>query len=85
MTRPLTELDQEARRSVLRQLLSAAKAWSALEERYGLEGRHIEAEGAHKHSVWVLRAYAVEFDNPIPAGLEHPHHTPIPGCPRCEP
>ena len=84
MARPLTELDVEARRSVLRQLLTSAKAWSALEERYGLEGRHIDAEGAHRHSVWVLRAYAVEFDDPIPAGLDHPHHLPIPGCPRCE-
>ena len=56
----------EARKAVLRQLLTAAKAWSALEERYRHEGRTIDAEGAHQHGIWVLRAYAAEADNPPP-------------------
>lgn len=56
----------EARRNVLRQLLTAAKAWSALEERYRAEGKDIDAEGAHQHGVWVLRAYAAEADDPLP-------------------
>jgi hypothetical protein len=79
MTRPLAELDVEAKANVLSRL-DAALYWWIEEERFLLDdGRETEAQGAHRYVVWVDRARKAE------ALPEHPHHTPIPGCPRCEP
>jgi hypothetical protein len=83
MARP-RDVSTTARESVLRTLAEAHDRFAEQEQVLVAEGRYAESQGAHQYGLWVLRAYKCELDDHTPPGLEHPHHTPIPGCPRCE-
>ena len=48
----------------LYQYAAAHDGWSEQEQLLMLEGRHIEAEGAHQYAVMVLRAWLAEKDDP---------------------
>lgn len=62
--------DIEARKAVLRHLAAAHDRFAEQEQILVAEGRHAEAHGAHLYGLLVLRAYQIEADDPIPAGLQ---------------
>ena len=53
-----------ARREVILHYARAHDEWSTEEQRLRFEGKLIEAEGAHRTAVRVLKAYQNEIDNP---------------------
>lgn len=55
-----------ARKAVLRQLAAAHDTLLAVEQQHVIEGRYIEAEGAHVIGLRLLRAYKAESDDPAP-------------------
>jgi len=54
------------RKAVLEQLALAHDHWSEEEQFLVGQGRVVEAEGAHQHALYVLRAYRAEQDDPKP-------------------
>ena len=52
------------REAVLRQLARAHDEFSEREQLATLSGHHIEAEGYHRHALWLIRAYRAELDDP---------------------
>jgi hypothetical protein len=63
----MTELDDLARAAVLTQLALAHDRFVDTERMHRKHEEYAAAEGAHRVSVWLLRAYAVERDDPVPA------------------
>lgn len=61
----MTEPDT-ARRAVLEQLAQAHDRWSEREQILTSSGDAIQAEGAHQHALWCLRAFRAELDDPKP-------------------
>lgn len=59
----MTDLDEEARAAVLMQLGLAHDHFIATERSERKQGHEAAAEGAHRVSVWLLRAYAAERDD----------------------
>lgn len=59
----MTDLDEEARAAVLLQLGLAHDHFIATERAERRQGHEAAAEGAHRVSVWLLRAYAAERDD----------------------
>lgn len=54
------------RKAVLEQLALAHDHWSEEEQLLAGQGRVVEAEGAHQHARYVLRAFRAELDDPKP-------------------
>ena len=53
-----------ARKAACRQYAEAHEVWAEQEQLLALEGRVIEAEGAHQFGRIVLRAWLAEQDDP---------------------
>jgi hypothetical protein len=68
----------DARVAVLDQLAAAYDRHSKAEEDDRESGRH-KAAYEHHGAILLLTRMCKEAE----AQPEHPHHTPIPGCPRC--
>jgi len=65
--------DLEARAAVLTQLALSFDHFVDEERSERRQGHEAAAEGAHRVSIWLLRAYAAERDDPTPQGdtLKH--------------
>jgi hypothetical protein len=50
----------------MHQYAAAHDSWAEQEQLLALEGRIIEAEGAHQYARIVIRAWLAEQDNPEP-------------------
>jgi len=55
-----------ARRAVLDQLAKAHDHWAEEEQRLSGQDRYVEAAGAHQHTLYVIRAYHAELNDPKP-------------------
>ena len=64
----MTDLDAEARDATLTQLALAHDRFVDTERHHRRLEEHAAAEGAHRVSIWLLRAYAAERDDPQPQG-----------------
>jgi hypothetical protein len=64
----VNKLDTEARRNVLTALAIAHDRFVDTERMHRSREEHATAEGAHRVSIWLLRAYAAERDDPEPEG-----------------
>jgi hypothetical protein len=60
--------DDDARQNVLLQLALAHDRFVDTERMHRRREEHALAEGAHRITTWLLRAYAAERDNPQPQG-----------------
>jgi len=60
-----TKVDERARASCLLQLGLAHDRFIDLERTHRKREEHAAAEGAHRVSIWLLRAYAAERDDPV--------------------
>ncbi len=60
---------EEARQAVLLQLGLAHDRFIDTERMHRKREEHAASEGPHRVSIWLLRAYAAERDDPKPAGL----------------
>ena len=60
----MTAKAEEARAAVLLQLGLAHDRFVSLERSHRKREEHAAAEGAHRVSIWLLRAYASERDDP---------------------
>jgi hypothetical protein len=60
----LTVMD--ARSAVLEQLAAAQQHFDDDERMSRLAGDVVAAEGAHRHMLWLFRAYLAEFDDKQP-------------------
>jgi hypothetical protein len=56
----------DAQRAVLDQLTSAQQHFDDEEKMAHAVGDLASAEGAHRHLLWLFRAYVAEFDNKQP-------------------
>jgi hypothetical protein len=56
--------DLKAKRACLAQLADAHDRFSEIEQMAHVHGETVEAEGAHRYALWVLRAYRAELDDP---------------------
>ena len=62
-------LDGIARVAVLDQLTEAYEHWAEEEQLKTQSGEYVEAQGAHRFALIVLKAMDAEENNPVPAGL----------------
>ena len=62
----MNAVSTEARRAVVRQYAEAYDHFATMEQELVVEGRYVEAQGAHEHALWCLRAYRNELDDPKP-------------------
>lgn len=53
-----------ARREAIRIYARAYDEWATEEQVLLEEGKYAEAEGAHQHAQWCVRAYKAEIDDP---------------------
>lgn len=59
-----------ARKEVIRTYARAYDDWATEEQQLIAEGKYPEAEGAHQHALWVVRAYKAEIDDPAPPDVD---------------
>lgn len=64
------ELAASARRAVLEQLAKAHDFFSEEEQRLAGQDRFTEAAGAHQYTLYVIRAYHAELNDPRPKRVE---------------
>jgi hypothetical protein len=62
----MTELDDQARAAAMMQYGLAHDRMIDTERMHRRREEYAAAEGAHRVSIWLLRAYAVERDDPMP-------------------
>lgn len=60
------QMNDKARQAVLIQLAVAHDHWSDEEQVLAVQGKPIEAQGAHELALRCLRAYRAELDDPKP-------------------
>jgi len=64
----MNDPDAEARAAVLTRLAVAHDHFEDTERHHRNLEEYAAAEGAHRVSLWLLRAYAAERDDPTPEG-----------------
>ncbi len=62
----MKDTDDLARAAALTQLALAHDRFVDTEKHHRRLEEHAAAEGAHRVSIWLLRAYAAERDDPMP-------------------